>query len=44
MSKGLEVFIDANFIGGFNKSNYEDATATYSCTKYTIKFTGYLVV
>ena len=40
VSKGLEVFVDADFAGGFDKINAEDPASVYSRTGYIIKYTG----
>lgn len=37
-SKGLEIYVDADFAGGFDKSNAEDPASVYSRTGYIIKY------
>ena len=38
VSKDLEVYVDANFVGGFDKLNAEDPALVYSTTGYIIKY------
>ena len=39
-SKGLEVHVDADFAGGFDKMNAKDPASVYSRTVYIIKYAG----
>ena len=43
-SKGLEVFTDTDFAGGFDKAVAEDPTSVYIRTSYVIKYTGCLII
>ena len=38
--EGLEVFVDADFAGGFNTTNTEDPTSACSRTGFVIKYAG----
>ena len=40
ISKGLEVFVDADFAGRFDKAVAEDPTSVYSRTGFIIKYAG----
>lgn len=44
VGKGLEVFVDADFAGGFDKVNAEDPSSVYSRTGYIIKYAGCPIV
>ncbi|KAL7496856.1 hypothetical protein ACHAWT_005049 [Skeletonema menzelii] len=39
-SKGLEVFVDADFAGGWNKNDPHDVDSLYSRAGYVIKYAG----
>jgi hypothetical protein len=39
-SKGLEVFVDADFAGGWNPGDASNADNVYSCTGYVICYSG----
>ena len=39
-SKGMEIFVDADFAGGFDKANAEDPELVYSRTGFIIKYAG----
>ena len=39
-NKGLECFVDADFAGGWNKADAEDASCVYSRTGYVITYAG----
>ena len=36
--KGLECFVDADFVGGFSTNESDDPASVYSCTGYIIKY------
>jgi hypothetical protein len=38
--RGLEVFVDADFAGGWDPDNAENAGNVYSCTGYVICYAG----
>ena len=40
IAKGLEVFVDADFAGGFNATNAEDPASACSRTGFVIKHAG----
>ena len=44
IEKGLEVFVDADFAGCFNKSVAEDPVLLYSRTSFIIKYAGCPVI
>jgi hypothetical protein len=39
-SKGLEVFVDADFAGGWNPEDASNTDNVYSCTGYVICYSG----
>jgi hypothetical protein len=40
LKRGLEVFVDANFAGGWDPEDAENADNVYSCTGYDICYAG----
>ena len=44
VEKGLEVFVDADFAGGFEKSTAEDPASVHSRTGFVIKYAGCPIV
>ncbi len=40
LKRGLEVFVDANFAGGWDPEDAENANYVYSCTGYVICYAG----
>jgi hypothetical protein len=40
LKKGLEVFVDTNFAGGWDPEDAENADNVYSCTGYAICYAG----
>jgi hypothetical protein len=39
-ARGLEVFVDANFAGGWDPEDAENADSIYSCTGFIICYDG----
>ena len=40
-NKGLETYVDADFVGGWDPENANDADTVYSRTGFTIRYAGY---
>ncbi len=40
LARGLEVFDDANFAGGWDPVDAENADSAYSCTGFVICYAG----
>jgi hypothetical protein len=40
LARGLEVFVDASFAGGWEPENAENAESVYSCTVFVVCYTG----
>jgi hypothetical protein len=40
LTKGIEVFVDADFAGGWDPDNALNADNVYSCTGYVICYAG----
>ena len=43
-SKGLEIFVDADFTGGFDKAVAEDSASVCSRTGFVIKYARHLII